>query len=209
MELRIKPLRRCDYKKAIWFAISGMHFHWYLDSPLLLYLYGAYFWYLELGRATQIIAAYTGDDLVGVLLAELRGEPRRYRSPWAAIYVKLAELVQKLFVRGGTGIYDEANQEMFAHYCQDATPDGELIFLAADPDSAIRGIGTLLLQELERRAGGREIFLYTDNACTYQFYEHRGFSCAAWRDVTLRIGPKIVPLRCLLYRKRLSSADPV
>ena len=57
-----------------------MHFEWYLDNPFLLQLYGRYFWYLELSRATQVIAAYAGEELAGVLLAELEGEPKKYRS---------------------------------------------------------------------------------------------------------------------------------
>ena len=32
MEIEITELKRKDYKKAIQFAIKGMHFDWYLDS---------------------------------------------------------------------------------------------------------------------------------------------------------------------------------
>lgn len=58
MQLELRELRKQDYKKAIRFAITGMHFDWYMDSRVLLNLYGRYFWYLELTRATQVIAAY-------------------------------------------------------------------------------------------------------------------------------------------------------
>ena len=80
MEVELRELKRKDYAKAIQYAITGMHFHWYLDSRFLLNLYGRYFWYLELGRATQVIAAYVGDRLAGVLLAEMKGEPKQTRS---------------------------------------------------------------------------------------------------------------------------------
>lgn len=33
MNIEIKSLRKKDYKKAIQFAVKGMHFDWYLDSP--------------------------------------------------------------------------------------------------------------------------------------------------------------------------------
>lgn len=36
----------------------------------------------------------------------------------------------------------------------------------------------MLLRELEEREKGKKVFLYTDSACTYQFYEHRGFELA-------------------------------
>ena len=74
MEIEIKDIRKKDYKKAIQFAIRGMHFDWYLDNQFMLNAYGRYFWYLEINRATQVLAAYIGGEFVGVLLAEIKGE---------------------------------------------------------------------------------------------------------------------------------------
>ncbi len=67
MEIQITNIKKKDYKKAIQFAKTGMHFDLYLDNKFLLYLYGNYFWYDELNRATQVIAAYVGEELAGVL----------------------------------------------------------------------------------------------------------------------------------------------
>lgn len=36
MKLEIRELDKRDYKKAIQFTITGMHFDWYMDSKLLL-----------------------------------------------------------------------------------------------------------------------------------------------------------------------------
>lgn len=207
MELEIRELRKCDYKKAIRFAIEGMHFDWYMDSKLLLNLYGRYFWYLEMGRATQIIAAYYGDEFAGVLLCEINGEPKKYHSLWKRIYVRVFDFLQNLFVKDGVGAYDEANKEMLKQYCRENTPDGEIIFLAANPDIQVKGIGSMLLAELECREKGKKIYLYTDNACTYQFYEHRGFELTQSKDVVLKISSKTVPLRCLLYSKTLGKKE--
>ena len=80
MEIEIRELRKRDYGKAIQFAITGMHFNLYLDHKFLLHLYGRYFWYSELQCATQVIAAYLGDELAGVLLADMRGEKKRHRT---------------------------------------------------------------------------------------------------------------------------------
>ena len=82
MNIAIKNISKKDYKKAIRFAIKGMHFDWYLDSKILLKAYGRYFWYLEMNRATQIFAAYAEDELVGILLAEFKDEPRKHHSFW-------------------------------------------------------------------------------------------------------------------------------
>ena len=80
MELDFKQLEKKDYKKAIQFAIKGMHFDWYTKNKLLLNLYGRYFWYLELNRATQIIALYADDELAGVLLADIKGKSKKHHS---------------------------------------------------------------------------------------------------------------------------------
>lgn len=203
MNIETNSICKKDYKKAIAFAINGMHFDWYLDDPFLLNAYGRYFWYLELNRATQIITAYTEDALVGILLAEFKGEARKHSSFWQKLYVKSVDAIQKIFFKDGAGSYDSVNREMYAKYSETHSPDGEIIFLAADPDAKIKGVGTMLLNALTEIEKGKTVYLYTDNACTYQFYEHRGFHKAGQKDVELAFGDKKVPLTCLLYTKVL------
>ena len=203
MNIETKNIRKKDYKKAIEYAIKGMHFDWYLDNKILLNAYGRYFWYLEINRATQIFAAYAEDRLVGILLAEFKGESRKHSSFWQKLYVKFVDVIQKLFFKDGAGLYDSVNKEMFTKYKETYSPDGEIIFLAADPEAKIKGIGTMLLNELTATEKGKTVYLYTDNACTYQFYEHRGFERVGEKDVELEFGDKKVPLTCLLYSKVL------
>lgn len=205
MQIKIEELRKRDYGKAIQFAIKGMHFNWYLDNKILLNLYGRYFWYLEMGRATQVIAAYAGKELVGVLLAEIKGEKHQCRTFWHSWYVKLVDFLQNTFFKGGVSVYDQANKEMFLQYSKCNDPDGEIIFLAANPDCKIKGIGSLLLKELECREPGKTVYLYTDHACTFQFYEHRGFRRACEKNIILNLGDKTVPLRCFLYSKTFNK----
>ena len=88
--------------------------------------------------------------------------------------------------------------------CLRHTPDGEIRFLAADPETKVKGVGTMLLNELEQREKNKEIYLFTDDQCTYQFYERRGFERAGEKDIVLELGKKI-DLKCLLYRKRIKS----
>lgn len=201
--MKLKEFQNKDSSKVIQFAIRGMHFDLYLKNRLLLNLYGRYFWYLETNRATHIIAAYEEDTLAGVLLAEINGEPRKYYSKWRAVYVKIVDFVQRVFFKESAGLYDSINQEMFAEYKQTHSPDGEIIFLAANPDVKVRGIGTMLLNELANREKRKELYLYTDNACTYQFYEHRGFDKVGEKDIVLDFGENKVPMTCLLYSKVL------
>lgn len=119
------------------------------------------------------------------------GNARRgkaWRSLAKRLYIRLFELSQGLLFRGGTDAYAQANQEMFARYCQTHTPDGEITFLAVDPRLEGRGIGTLLLNELARRESGKQLYLYTDSGCTYQFYERRGFARAGEKDIVMELG---------------------
>lgn len=58
--MEIKSLSKKDYGKIIDFAIRGMHLDWYIKNKTILRLYGRYFLYLELNKATQIFAAYEG-----------------------------------------------------------------------------------------------------------------------------------------------------
>lgn len=203
MKLEIREFQNRDQAQAIAFAIQGMHFDWYFDNDWMLRLYGRYFWYAELTRATQVLAAYEGDRLAGVLLCAVRGERPACRSVWKSCYIGLFRLAQRLFAKGGAGVYDEANRQMLEHYLSNHAPDGEILFLAADPGRAGQGIGSFLLEELARREKGKLVYLYTDEGCTYQFYEHRGFERAEERDISLTIGKKTVDLRCFLYSKGL------
>lgn len=201
MKIQIKDIRKKDYKKAIQFAIKGMHFDWYLNNRFLLNAYGRYFWYLEINRATQIFAAYADDKFAGVLLAEIKGEPRKQQSFLQKIYVRFVDLILKYFFKGGAGIYEDTTEEQLEHYLKSNTPDGEIIFLAADPDCNIKGIGTTLLNALEEKERGKTLYLYTDNGCTYQFYEHRGFKRVEEKEIVLEMPKGKVPLKCFIYSK--------
>ena len=75
-------------------------------------------------------------------------------------------------------------------------------FLAANPDSKTKGVGTFLLNELAKREQGKEIYLFTDTNCTYQFYEKRGFERIGEKEIVLELSGD-VDLKCLLYRKQL------
>ena len=84
-----------------------MHFDWYLNNKFLLEAYGRYFWYLEMNRATQILAAYVDNVFVGVLLAEIYGEEKAHCVWTERLYVKFVDIIQKAFFKGGAGLYED------------------------------------------------------------------------------------------------------
>ena len=203
MEIVIKEIiRKKDYKKAIRYAIEGMQFNRYLNNKILLNLYGRYFWYLELTNSTQIISAYIRDELVGVLLANINGE-RKYKSFYKSLYVKVFNFFQNILYKEGVGIYNETNREMFEKYKNNNNPNGEIKFFAVNPNIKGKGIGSKILEVFERKEKGKQIFLFTDEGCSYQFYEHRGFERVGEKDILLDLNDRKVNFKCFLYRKNI------
>ena len=203
MEIVIKEIiRKKDYKKAIRYAIEGMQFNRYLNNKILLNLYGRYFWYLELTNSTQIISAYIGDELVGVLLANINGE-RKYKSFYKSLYVKIFNFFQNILYKEGVGIYNETNREIFEKYKNNNKPNGEIKFFAVNPNIKGKGIGSKILEVFERKEKGKQIFLFTDEGCSYQFYEHRGFERVGEKDILLDLNDRKVNFKCFLYSKNI------
>lgn len=119
------------------------------------------------------------------------------------MYVRLVDVLQRTVFKGGAGLYEDTSKEQLAHYLKRNTPDGKILFLAADPDCKIKGIGTALLNALEEQEKGKTLYLFTDNACTYQFYEHRGFEQVKEKEIVLEMPKGKVPLNCSVYSKNV------
>ncbi len=202
MDIVIKQLRKKDFNAARKFAIEGMHLTWYTSNNLELYLYSKYFWYLEISRATRALGAYMGDTLVGVLLVDINNQPKKFPSFWYRAFVRFASFIINLGYKDASSTYDDANKEILAAYKKNHKPDGELNFFAVDPNITGKGLGTLLLNELEKREKGKHIYLFTDTGSTYQFYSHRGFDEVGRKDISLEIHGKNLPLTCLLFSKQ-------
>lgn len=203
--MEIKELKKKDYKKAINFAIVGMDLKRYFsnnEKSKLLKVYGKYFFYLELLQATKVICAYEDNNLVGILLANMKGEKKSVRSIFKWLYVKTVVLIMNIFYKNTASVYDKANQEMFAKYRETNNPDGEIIFLASDPNYLGKGVGTFLLNEFQRLEKNKTVYVYTDDQCVYQFYEHRGFKIEGEKDIVMEFDSD-VNLKCMLFSKKL------
>ena len=203
MDIVIRNIDRKDYRRIQEFASAGMQFSMYTQNKAELYFYAKYFWYHELNRATQVLAAYMGDRLVGVLLADMKDEPKAAVSLWRRFYVKFVEWVMRIGYKGAADSYDEANKEMLAQFKKRNQPDGELNFFAVDPAINGKGIGSRLLDELVEREKGKLIYLFTNTGCSYQFYDRRGFERTDTRKIVIEVHGKQIPHDCFLYSKRL------
>lgn len=203
--LRIETLRKKDYATAMRYGAEGMHFEWYAHG-LGLKLYRWFFFHEMLNKATRAWGCYYRGYFQGALLACIEGETPLYRNPFMTALVRVVEWVIRKFDIAGQDDYDKANEEMLTAFEQRRAPqkpEAEILFLTANPRGRVKGVGTALVNQFERAAAGKLVYLYTDSGCTYPFYEHRGFSCEGERDVTVRQGKSSFVLHCYLYAKRL------
>lgn len=203
--MEIKELNKKDYKKAQEFAVNGMHLYWYAKNKFDLKLYSRYFWYESLNRATKAYGAYSDGKLVGVLLSAMKGRPQKYRGIFKTFYLWFFEHLHLFSDSECAETYEQANQKMYEKFCEKCVPDGEITFLAADLNCKIKGIGTALLSAFEKDESGKVVFLYSDDGCTYQFYEHRGFIREGECDVLENINGKKAFLKCFLYAKKIAE----
>lgn len=203
MDIKIRQLRKKDFNIARKFAIKGMHLHWYTSNNIELYLYSKYFWYLEISRATKALGAYIDDKLVGVLLVDMNNQAKVFNSAWYRIFVKISSSIINLAYKGAAITYDNANIEMLKEFKTNNNLDGEINFFAVDPDIKGKGIGSLLLNELEKQEKNKLIYLYTDTGSTYQFYLHRGFTESGRKEIVIEKNNKEIPLTCFLFSKSL------
>lgn len=203
MNIIIRQLRKKDFDTARKYAIDGMHQTWYTNNSLELYLYSKYFWYYQIVRATRALGAYMDNKLVGVLLVDMNNQPKVFHSIRHKLFVRFVSFIIKSVYKNASSSYDNTNRELFEEYSKNHKLDGELIFFVVDPTIKGKGIGTLLLKELERQEKGKRIYLYTDTGSTYQFYSHRGFEESGRRDIILDMNSKEIPLTCFLFSKIL------
>jgi ribosomal protein S18 acetylase RimI-like enzyme len=203
MNIAIRQIEKKDFNRARRFAIEGMHLKWYASNKFELYFYSKYFWCLEISKATKALGAYTENKLVGILLVDMNNESKIFKSIRYKMFTKIIRFVINAFYKNASNTYDEANIKMLKYFTEEYNPDGEIIFFAVDPDMNGRGIGTLLLHELEKQETGKLIYLYTDSGSTYQFYRHRGFDESGKTDIKLEINKKKVYLTCYLFSKKL------
>lgn len=61
--MKIEIPKKKDYKKANEFVIVGTHAEAYSSNKFMQNLYGKYFLYIEMQKATQILAAYESESL--------------------------------------------------------------------------------------------------------------------------------------------------
>jgi len=203
-EIKIKQIEKKDFSKAMKFTEEGMHLSWYVSNKTALYYYSKYVLYLELSKSTTVLGAYLDDKLVGFLFAKFKNEKIVFNQFRYKAYCGIFTVLMKLIgADNASNVYDTVNKKMLKNFMSN-NPDGEITFFAVDSKIKGKGIGTLLLNELEKRNKNKLIYLFSDSGSTYQFYLHRGFEESGKEEIVVPSDKgKDVPLTCFLFSKKL------
>ena len=89
------------------------------------------------------------DKLVGVLLANMKDESKLHSNVFEKIYIRFIDFLQNTFFKDSGGLYESTTFNQLQHFLKNHVPDGEIVFLVADKESNIKGIGTTLLNIID------------------------------------------------------------
>ncbi len=204
--IEIRQIEVADLKYARTFAAKGMNLEKYTSNRFELYLYSKYVLYEELAKSTVALGAYWKDKLVGFLFAKFENEQPIFANLKNHWFVRLGKKIIELSSKQeAANSYDTANKEMYQAFSSNKI-DGEITFFAVHPEMNGLGIGSQLLNELERLKKDKFIYLYTDSGCNYPFYLKKGFDIFDEKQVSMGIKDKQVDLTCYLLYKKLASS---
>lgn len=181
-----------------------MHFDRYTKSKFLEKMYSEYLIRYEYSHATVALGAYDDNNQFrGAIFGRFNDEALVDQGFFNKNYSTLANRIVNIGFGSESGVYDQVNDEMLRELKKRMKLDGELSLFAVDPEANGQGVGSKLLAELSRRYSGKNVYLYTDSNCTYQFYEHKGFI----RDFAVRAHEPSQPLNqkmmYFIYHKKL------
>lgn len=166
-----------------------------LASWLNVYLYSC------LAEQTFTCVAENDGEILGVIMGKAQGDYKFARHLKPAIALSYHTLA--MGIKGKIRQVDSGdNRRMHKIYSQLIQESGEkfdgvLTLFAVSKDSQGLGIGKELLRRLliyEKNHGATNIYLHTDSACNYGFYESRGF---------VRLGAKEVAFTGVNAQKKL------
>ncbi|MFD1418479.1 GNAT family N-acetyltransferase [Companilactobacillus keshanensis] len=166
-------------------------------------LYAEYFVHDAWINSTVAIAAYEDDQLCGVIMVRFNDEVLLNQNILDKIYVDAFQGVIGMVFDRNSYTYEQINHAMLKELQSKINLDGEITLFAVDPERKGQGIGSKLLKFLEQQFSGKQVYLFTDSNCSYQFYQHRNFAQFDARRM-LEPGRKSdQKMTCFLFNKKL------
>jgi len=201
--IKIQRLKKQDLSKLANFSAIGMNFNRYTDSKTAEKLYAEYFVRDAWINSTVALAAYENDQLCGAIMARFKNEVLLGQSILDKIYVDSFQQIIGMVFDRNSYTYEQVNQAMLEDLQSKTNLDGEITLFAVDPARKDQGIGSKLLKSLEQQFSEKQVYLFTDGNCSYQFYQHRNFEQFDARRM-LEPGRKSnEKMTCFLFNKKL------
>ncbi|WP_125711791.1 GNAT family N-acetyltransferase [Companilactobacillus kedongensis] len=180
-----------------------MNFNRYTDSKTAEKLYAEYFVRDAWINSTVALAAYEDDQLCGAIMTRFKNEVLLGQSILDKIYVDSFQQIIGMVFDRNSYTYEQVNQAMLEDLQSKISLDGEITLFAVDPARKDQGIGSKLLKSLEQQFPEKQVYLFTDSNCSYQFYQHRNFEQFDARRM-LEPGRKSnEKMTCFLFNKKL------
>lgn len=197
-EIIFKEINKADYQKAIDYSQVGMHNDIYFDGKEkgMSSVYSKFFFFEELNKSTGSIAAYYNNEFAGVLLFSIFGKTKIKLTKEEQDFLDKANNLRK----NAKGIEDYVSKldNAIDMYTKKEKPDGQLNFFVVNPNLNGKGIGTKIINEFKRQYSNMKVFLFTDDQCSFEFYEHRNFRKVYEGDTVLHL-TRDINLKILLY----------
>ncbi len=212
-EITYRPYRPEDADDIKQIINEAFYIHRYvkgrlvLDSALELYLRE------RLLASTWTRVAVKDGHVVGVIMGQVHGQPKlpgrfanRLLTFWHMLRAGILGLPQWSSMRQYFA-FDGVYRTLRVRTKEPLTD--ELTLFAVSSTTRGHGVGKALygsFVEHLRSHGRSDFYLYTDSLCTYQFYEKRGMTRAAEKDMNLVLDGTAETLGVYLYTG--TAAEP-
>lgn len=178
-DITYRPMRTSDHDALIR-IIQQTWYDYELKRPWIAYELSRGFLYRALARHEFSKVALKDGEPVGLVLARGKRTPKinkRY-----SFYARLVSAKLSLFKEGREGRKEQKEEQAIDDHLLQETGsefDGELILFILDEKARGLGIGSSLFQQFlayQSSIEAKDYFLFTDDACTYEFYERKGLT---------------------------------
>ncbi len=210
-----RPFTKSDRKEYLDLLGSIWHYTSYSDDAkvreMLVKLDG--FAALH-ASAYQEVAVYDG-RLAGVLFAAPKGKFRRLH--FVKYTLKLMWLFMRLLVHSKDSRRSLLNLKRILRAYESLTKKSrhphrnEVTLFMVDSDFRGKHIGITLLERYEtflKKKGQTHYYLFTDEKCSYTFYDHHGFTLDGQQTVQEKLKDGPSKMRVMLYAKRMDAKPP-
>lgn len=200
----IKELCSKDFPRAMQYCSEALQFKECIRASLLD-LYTKSFWYEETTDASLFLGAYAEDELLGILIASFKDEEKPYHT-WLN-RIRKAVLGCFFFIADSTSRrYERANKRLLKRFREKRdrkSVDGRICLFVVSPQAQGKGVGSRLMDELRRKYKDAYVYLFTDNLCTFGYYDTHGFTREAATSFSYRLSGHTKRMDCFLYTKQL------